>query len=358
MSLPGRCPVPGEYEPLRLLEAMFHTIPRANWSEDRLDGVIHSQHPTRLSPDALRFFEDLVAKAAASGRGIVGNPRLAGPVVPAILDLAVSPDHIVERSAELADRMFAVQAPGAPASVFVVARAVHGKAQKVVILKAEHQDGVKVNEPPSGLAGEISVEYLQSLIVGNNAEIYKLALLGPAPTAPGGIRGVMTDEQNGGSFAKYFLVDFLGCDLAVQNEQLVKDFVTSIEAMVNSDLVPPEKKFRYRRALAAELSSPDPTLAPQEWLSKHIDPGDRDAFAARLGETLATKVFKKDTRMLTGQVGGLAIQTNVGLTLSGPPEAFGDQILTTGIDDHGNDYIHIHARVTSSRLARSSAGKR
>lgn len=342
----GRASMP-TVPPLTLSATMIHEIPRGRGS-DESSGVVLSADPTPLNTETDRFIrEEMLQPSFATGREIVSINDLGSPVPQLMRDILASPDALAESSRAMAEHLHRTQRGGS-AGVFLCARAEAQGVTRVVIMKAEHQEGMRLKQT-IGENGEVvfEAEHLNELILGRKAQVFKIALAWISPES-GNLVGLMVDRQNGFGYADYFLDLFLGFELVHQAEKLVEDFVKSMSAHINASNYEMEKKARYLGALAAVLESPTPSLNPASFIRDFIDPADRAAVSASMPIQVSNMEFRKDTTLVHALIGGLRVTTDNGVVIQANADA-----VETGKIEVAEDKVIVHGSPSSFGLGRA-----
>jgi len=294
---------------------MVHEVPRGSTRTSE-DGVTLSDDPTTLDAATDRFIRDqLLDPFVPSGRDIIAVPEATADghdleLVPRlVVELLANDSKLPEHSQAIAEHLFASQVGAASAGIFLasVGDAVH-VGRCVILMKAEHQEGVRLQQRNANGHVVFEVEHIKELIVGQNSKVYKIAALWVDDK--GEVVGKMVDRQNGVAYADYFLSRFLGMRLRHQAEKLTKDLLEAATMHINTT-VHADKRTRYTRALVALMESPTDNINTTQFIRTSIDPEDRDAFEAALpSEVRAT--FRKDVTLVKAQIGGIAFDLHDG----------------------------------------------
>ena len=301
--------------PIRLVSTMIHELPRGR-AGDGSDPVVLSSAPTALDPRTDRFIrEEMLQPSFVKGREIVFGADVGSPV-PALARAALLDHSQLERaSQEMAQHLYATQWGSASAGVFLCSLAQADSIDRLVIMKAEHQEGVRLRQTTRDDGTiEFAVEHLNELILGRAAQVYKIALIWIDP-ASDRLVGLMVDRQNGHGYADYFLSGYLGFELVHQAEVLTQEFVRAVSKFLNSNSLGAEKKIRYGGAVAAVLESPRPNLNPGDFIRDFIDREDRDELRALMPTQVAGFEFRKDVTLVSNMIGGLKVSTDNGVTV-------------------------------------------
>lgn len=333
--------------PLTLTSTMIHEIPRGRGTDDSA-GVVLSADPTQLNTETDRFIrEEMLQPSFATGREIISINDLGSPIPQLMRDVLASEGALPEASRGMAQHLHRTQRGGS-AGVFLCSRAEAQGTTRVVIMKAEHQEGMRLRQSV-GANGEVvfEAEHLNELILGRRAQVFKIALGWISPET-GNLVGLMVDRQNGFGYADYFLDLFLGFELVHQAEKLVEDFVKSMTSHINTSNYEMEKKARYLSALAAVLESPTPTLNPASFVRDFIDPADRAAVASSLPTQVSNMEFRKDTTLVHSLIGGLRVTTDNGVVIQANADA-----VQTGKVEVADDRVIVHGTPSTFGLGRA-----
>lgn len=331
---------------LTLIETMIHEVPRGK-RRDGGDDVVLSASPTDLNTATDRFIrEEMLQPSFASGREIVHSDPARDPIPGLLRGVLETPDLLIENSAVMARHLHATQPGGASAGIFLCARAVADGTPRMVLMKAEHSEGVRLQQVVDA-NGHVAfvVEHLNELILGQKAQVYKIALVWL--NEEGQLTGLMVDRQNGVGYAEYFL-QYLGFDLVHQAEKLVLEFTKSMTTHINTSDYPPEKKARYLSALATVLQSPTQHLNPAAFIRDFVDPEDRHSAHASLPTQVANLVFRKDTTLVHHLIGGLKLSTDNGVTISASASA-----IESGVVEVRDEEIVVHAPASGYKLGKA-----
>lgn len=309
---------------IKLGDTMVHEVPRGSQRANPGSAVILSKDFTLLDTNTDRFIRDqMLAPFIPGGRDIVAAPDPApgtdggsddggavglGLVPTLVKEVLGDPTTLPAHSRTIAEHMFASQVGAASAGIFMASVGECGHGPCVIIMKAEHQEGVRMRH--HGAPGSVSfdVEHIGELIVGKNSKVYKIAMLWVRDD--GAVVGKMVDKQNGAAYADYFLHDFLGMELRFNSEKLTRDLMDSATKHINAR-VHPDKKVRYTRALVALLESPNDEVNTNQFLTQFVDPDDRDDFAAALPPAVLG-TFRKDTTLVKSRIGGIVLDLQNG----------------------------------------------
>lgn len=191
---------------VQILRAIVHEVPKGRYSADSEEQVGFSSAESNLAPQTKRFIEEnMLDFALKSPRNILEDSDSGSTTPDLVRELLADPDNkFVEHSKAIASNLHRSQTGNSPSGILIVAIVAQPAGTGLVILKAEHQEGMRLQRVGDGADGHFDLEHLNELIVGNNSRVYKIAVLRPTSThAP--LAGQMVDQQNGVAFADFFM---------------------------------------------------------------------------------------------------------------------------------------------------------
>lgn len=287
---------------VRICRAIVHEVPKGKHSPKTELDVTLSTQVTPLQTETRRFIEDNMLNFSLKHPRVIKEDTAAGSTTPGhIRQIFCDPEaHFVSASQQLARRLFRSQNANSPSGILIVALVQIDDRDAVLILKAEHQEGMRLRRADD--SDRLDLEHLNELIVGNNSRVYKIALL---ETIDDLLTGQMVDQQNGVMFADFFLANFLGCKLADNAEVQTKSFMDSALQFFNKDIQDPEKSSQYAGALVAYMHSPSLDFQPSEFADNFLDLDHRDDFLDSIPNSVGNAVIRKDLSLVRGKGAGL-----------------------------------------------------
>ncbi|KSU66696.1 nucleoid-associated protein [Arthrobacter sp. NIO-1057] len=327
---------------ISILQAIVHQIPKGRHSTKDDTDVVLSTELTPLQPATVRFIVDNIIKIALKQPREVKRDESQPSTTPKfVTEILIDPNgRFIEASQEIAKTLYRSQTPNSPSGILVVARTIEDGFESVLLMKAEHQEGIQVHRDPE--TGRLDLKHLEELIVGHNSRIYKVALLRLADDET--IVGHMVDQQNGAMYADFFLADFLGCQLADKSEVQTKTFMDSAMKHFNEDIDDPEKASRYASGLAAYMQTPATDFQPSEFADTYLEPEDRDYFLDAIPQTVGNNVIRKDLKLITG--GGQGIKfIGHGFTIVASQESISSGKIEVTKSDDGSTIMKLHGHL-------------
>ncbi|MHA6669603.1 nucleoid-associated protein [Homoserinimonas sp. A447] len=289
-----------------IIRAIVHEIPEGRYQAGADRQVALSTAESSLAPETKRFIEEnMLDFALKNPRNIIQDEGAVSGTPGVVLEILDDPSaHFISGSQTLAQNLYQAQTGNSPSGILIVATVVVPEGQALIIMKAEHQEGMRLQRIGDDTTGHFDLEHLDELIVGNNSRVYKIAML---READGTVLGEMVDQQNGVAFADFFLAAFLGCRLADSAEIQTKHFMDSTMAYINKHVIDEEKRGRYATALVAYMSTPAETFQASEFADQFLEAEDRDVFAHSLPEHVSGAVIAKNLALVPGQGAGLRL---------------------------------------------------
>ncbi|MFC9984698.1 nucleoid-associated protein [Microbacterium keratanolyticum] len=327
---------------VHISRAIVHEIPKGRYAADGDSQVGLSGAETALAAQTKRFIEEnMLDFALKSPREILEDSDAGSTTPDLVRSILGDPDRFVGASQEIARNLHRAQTGNSPSGILIVAIVGAAPSQSLVLLKAEHAEGMRLKRVGDSETGRFDLEHLNELIVGNNSRIYKIALL-RAHAAQ--ITGQMVDQQNGVAFADFFMSTFLGCRLADNSEIQTKQFMQSTMGWLNASIADEALQSRYATALLAYMSSPAPTFQASDFADRFLEPEDRDDFLDALPEDVSSAVISKDLALVPGHGSGLRMYAP-GIVVSASASALDNGDLEILSEDRGSTTIRIRGSI-------------
>ncbi|WP_024289005.1 nucleoid-associated protein [Cellulomonas sp. KRMCY2] len=324
-------------------------------------GLVLSDVASELRDGQREYIQSRIRRALAQyARPILeeGPPQ---PVPAAAQAILAAPGSLVPASQRIAEHLQQVQPGISPGGIIVVAASTFGAQHAVIIAKLEHELGVRAQQTVLADGSRtFDVQLLHDLLFTEGSRVFKVALLLDGPTdAP--MSGFIVDNQAAGfGVAQYFLFDFLGCTLAERADRLTEKFHTAAESWLNQQ-ADPQKRGRYAIALIAEMQSPHRVLSSSDFAQRYIAPDEQDDFVLSLeSQGVSPQPFTKDTTLVENRLSQVRIDTDSGIIVSAPTEAYEDGRLVLGdsIDDGATIVVRDRIRQVTGRGRRPRASSR
>ena len=291
---------------VHIIRAIVHEVPKGRYAADSPDQVALSSAESNLAPQTRRFIEENMLDFALKSPREIREDTVSASTTPDLVRsiLENSDEHFVIASQDIARNLHQSQTGNSPSGILIVAVVGTDASKSLVIMKAEHQEGMRLQRVGDQATGYFDLEHLDELIVGNNSRVYKIAVLQEVGDF---LAGQMVDQQNGVAFADFFMSTFLGCRLSDDSEIQTRQFMKSSFEFVNNRIADEEKQGRYATALVAYISSPATTFQASEFAGQFLEAEDRDEFVRALPDSLAHSVINKNLALVPGHGSGLRL---------------------------------------------------
>jgi hypothetical protein len=339
---------------ITISKAIVHEVPKGAHSTKSDTDVTLSTELTPLQVETRRFIIDNMVKFALKHPRDIKWDQTASSNTPALVSKIINDadNSFVQASQDIARVLYRSQTANSPSGILVVASVVKDGRDAVLLMKAEHQEGMRLRRDED--SGRLDLEHLNELIVGQNSKIYKVAVMDLADD--GTVIGQMVDQQNGVMYADFFLANFLGCQLADKAELQTKVFMESAIKHFNEQLSDPVKASRYAGALSAYMHAPTEDFQPSVFADDFLEPQDRDDFLAAIPDSVGDGVIRKDFKLIAGGGSGVRIIGH-GFTVVASSEAFASGNISVSKSDNGDTVIKLSGdlkQMTFGALPKSS----
>lgn len=327
---------------ITISKAIVHEVPKGAHSTKSDTDVTLSTELTPLRSETRRFVIDNMLKFALKHPRDIKWDQASSSNTPTLIMkiLGGEGDSFVQASQDIAKVLYRSQTANSPSGILVVASIVRDGRNALLIMKAEHQEGMRLRRDEG--SGRLDLEHLNELIVGENSRIYKVAVMDLADD--GSVIGQMVDQQNGVQYADFFLERFLGCQLADKAELQTKAFMESAIKHFNEGLNDPVKASRYAGALSAYMHAPAEEFQPSAFADEFLEPADRDDFLDAIPDSVGDGVIRKDFKLIAGGGSGVRIVGH-GFTVVASSEAFSSGSISVSQSETGETVIKLSGDV-------------
>ena len=323
---------------VQISRAIVHEIPRGRYSADGSSKVGYSDAETALAAVTKRFIEENMLDFSMKSHRRIVEDASAGSTTPELVrKIIASPESFINASQEIALNLHRAQTGNSPSGILIVAIVEDQDTESVLIMKAEHAQGMRLRRVETDGAGHFDLEHLNELIVGNNSRVYKIAILHEGKDAA---IGRMVDQQNGVAFAEFFMSTFLGCRLVDEAEVQTRNFLNSAMGWINKSVYDEEEKGQYATALLAYMAAPSGEFQPSEFAERFLAPERRDDFLNALPESVPDVVVKKDLALVPGRGAGMRMY-GAGVMISASADALNNGGIEILSEDTGSTTIRI-----------------
>lgn len=322
-----------------ITRAIVHEIPKGRYLSEGPAAVGLSSAASELALETRRFIEEnMLDFALKSPRKIHHDPDAVSTTPELVTSILADADaNFVAASQAIAKNLYQAQTANSPSGILIVALVNTAAGTALVVMKAEHQEGMRLQRVGDPATGHFDLEHLNELIVGNNSRVYKIAVLRISDDA---LSGEMVDQQNGISFADFFMSKFLGCRLSDDSEIQTNLFMKTSMTFLNDNISDEEKRGRYATALLSYMRSPADTFEASGFAEQFLEVEDRDEFLNAMPENLASSVIRKDLALVPGHGAGLRMYGS-GVVISASAQALERGALQIVSEENGETVVRI-----------------
>jgi 37-kD nucleoid-associated bacterial protein len=315
---------------LEIVDAVIHDVPRPETGE----ALTLTEAPVSLDVELETYFRDKL-KESLQGRGlrIQADPDLPSMVRDSVAVILGDAARHVEASQAMAMHLYELQKKTNSPGLLTVIRARAADQDLIAILKLEREVGVHVLIDEEEAKRVINLEFLRDLTLTRKTRVFKAAVVELLEEGdPLTMQGLASDDQRsrteGRGLARFFLHDFLGCQLSASAEKATKDFWIATQTFINDDVASPEKKGRYQVAVQAFLEEPEEDLRPETFIQRAIDLNDQPKIRQRVRDQGLDPgiTVPKDTGLIARKISGFRVTFAHGMALVGAREDLEERV--------------------------------
>lgn len=350
---------------MKFVRTIVHEIPRGSHKADQEISVRLSGALADMTSVTRDFISSKIVKSGEpSSRDVIEDPNLQANLTKLYLQkcLQGSDEEFIEASGMLADKLFRAQSGNAPAGALVISVIEESVERELLILKSEHQEGMKVKVTSNDDGTEtLNFEHLTELIVGGNARIFKSARLrlenaDDEPRENQAMVGLMVDLQSGGTgYAEYFLSTFLECVLANPNTKLTQAFLNAGQKLIQN-IEDVEEKVEVATHLDSYArTNTEFDVSTREFSDKYLTDQQAEVFAELVPDELRNRSFKMDhSSQRTRREGWKFSSPGVYLVVDPSVVESGEVLIKSNED--GSSEIRISKRLKDFTLVQAPKG--
>jgi 37-kD nucleoid-associated bacterial protein len=338
---------------LQISDAVVHDVPRPETGEP----LTLTDSPVALDTELENYFRDKL-KESLLGRGIriQADPGLPSVVRDSVGAILSDPTQHVSASQAMAVHLFELQKKTNSPGLLTVIRARAANQDLVAVLKLEREVGVHVLIDDEGPKRVINLEFLRDLTLTRKTRVFKAAVVELVDSSnPLTMQGLASDDQRsrteGRGLARFFLFDFLGCQLSASAEKATQDFWNAAQTFINEDVLSPERKGRYQVAVQAFLEEPEEDLRPETFVQRAIDANDQPKLRQRIVDQGLNpqSTVPKDTGLIARKIMGFRVTFGHGMSLIGGREDLDERVDLPSQNGSGRTVIRDSIKSFSGR---------
>jgi hypothetical protein len=291
------------------------------------------------------FFQRRIRDAIAKrGLAVEADPALDAGTIDAVRVALGDANEFAAQSRTIAQRLFNVQDRRNTEGILVIGVGVVGGSQTLVILKLEHEAGVRAEEvhlDDGSLTFRVVLH--EDLLLTPKTLLFKAAVFAGDD---GSFEALAADMQTTGGIADFFLARFLGCRLLENPSVTTERFFYTSEQWIGQ-LPDAEKRARYEIALLAEMHSGQQTIDPNAFARRALAVDEHQPYKETLQAAgLRFTQFPKDTSSIESRIRRIAYDFASGIKVVGRPEAMREHVEVEEGDDGSGSVVTITDELT------------
>lgn len=309
---------------MKIEKVIMHEVPKAKKGDEDAAPIQFSEIESQAETASLIEIKDKIAKDLnRTGRSIIANSDNESRVPEIIRKFFSTGGDFIESSKELAKILRETQNGANSAGLLVVAQISLENKSCLAIVKLEHETAVRAEFSEHEGKKTVKVSHLKDLLFSDKTKVYKIGLF-----VGGGdeVVGYIADRQAGsGQVAKFFLKQYLGCQLSDDPKELTKKFYDSTLKWINQSVKDPETKSRRVIQLITDLGNNEASISVNQFARKYMneDNGEMDEYCGFMkSEGVETRPFSKDNSLIENKINELQYVFSSGVIVTTPTAAF------------------------------------
>lgn len=286
---------------LSISETIVHDVPKHKRGEENAQ-VEYSTRESVLNDDLKLFFKGKVTEAVnLKGFKVVFDPATTSPV-PDIIQCLIrqGDDSIVEPSKRVSKHLLDIQTGCNPPGIVVLIRGLVNGQRVIVIMKLERDEGARLRKDEE--LHFIDIESVRDLMLTKKTRLFKVGVFFDRTAFHADFDGYVCDNQisadSAPGMAKFFLNQFLGCQLYDDTRKLTREFYEATKDFI-VHVENPIRRATYYEHLLSYMNRPGGAIDPREFAVTHFEEEDRHPYEEHLTRhNVQTTPFQKDVELV------------------------------------------------------------
>lgn len=345
---------------LRVTSVVLHEVPapaaggRARNEGPRVQPVL-STAVSELTDDLRAFFESKISETAHAGECFEAlfDEESTSPVRGLVTNVLADQDELLAASQDIARHLASVQTAQNSPGILAVATVSFRGSGGVAILKLEHEQGVQLRRilDDDGTVVSLSVEHVRELLLTQKTKLHKQAFVRELEDQS--LLLHITDRQRSRTSdvrsARFFVEQFLGAKETRDPKVMTRDFFYSTVEFINEHLADDPERAKdlcldlvsYMRANVAYASVAD-------FSGQYLEQGEKEPYRTFMEPKLEGMParIQKDTDLIAADLKRFRLVGASGITVSGPPDAMAERVLSEGTAEAGISKVVITDQFT------------
>lgn len=317
---------------MTITSVIVHDIPKHKKGETTSQ-VEYSERESDLTPELKVFFKNKVTEAISSkGFKVIFSTAPTSPV----------PEHLrsilkgriatfIESSKVIAKHLHDIQSGWNPAGILVILKGKVDRKSIVVVMKLERDEGARLKKHQR--EHYIDIETVRDLMLTKKTKLYKVGFHFDREECATDFDGYVCDNQvsieSTSGIAKFFLDQFLGCELFEDPQKMTRAFFEGSKSYVLT-IDDPIKRATYYEHLLSYMNRPQDAIDPREFATTHLEQVDRQQYEDHLTRlNVGIAPFVKDNELVRGHITRMLIDFENDVSIISRNGEFGNRVRLT-----------------------------
>lgn len=335
---------------LNISHTIVHDVPKHKKGESTSQ-IEYSEKESDLKAELKLFFKDKVSEAITTkGFKVLFDSAATSPV-PDLIKRLISEKRstVVDSSKIISKHLFDIQTGWNPAGIVVIIKGEVSQKKVLVIMKLERDEGARLKKNQK--AHYIDIESVRDLMLTKKTKLYKVGLFFNRDEFSADFDGFVCDNQmsteSTKAVARFFLEQFLGCQLYDDTRKLTQDFFEATKEYILR-VEDPIKRAKYYEHLLSYMNRPVRMIDPRDFAINHFEQGDRQSYEDHLGRlNVLIGPFEKDTELINSHITKMMIDFENDVSIISRNGELGDRVKLT---DEGGGVTKAEIRSRIKRI--------
>ena len=294
---------------LDIKKIIVHDVPKHK-KNDYSKRADYSERESLLTEELKLFFRDKIVESINNkGFKVTFDHSPISPIPGTIKLLLNTPTKdFILRSKKVAKHLYDIQTGINPGGIIVLISGEINNDYVVALLKLERDEGAQLKK--NSRERRINIVQVKDLMLTQKTKLYKVGLFFLRDNFQCDFDGFVSDNQlaldSAYGVAKFFLTEYLGCQLYGDTKKMTKDFFNISKEFIQR-IDDPIQRATYYNHLISYSKRPNKLIDYREF-ANYFEEEDRQSYVDFLEQNkFDFQTFQKDTELIKSHINKILI---------------------------------------------------